>query len=148
MIENYSAIHDQQFGTKANGFGGLDTEFTFNKSPVILGQLTRLKKWMDDGVLQLASFHPDYQFAGTDPDDVTNATNRSPYPTLHLIREESIDRAVQAFPDAAAIYETNIATMEALGEAGWTDLLAACRDDAAASGCGATPSDPSRGQPS
>ncbi len=101
-----------------------------------------------DGVLQLASFHPDYQFAGTDPDDVTNATNRSPYPTLHLIREESIDRAVQAFPDAAAIYETNIATMEALGEAGWTDLLAACRDDAAASGCGATPSDPSRGQPS
>ena len=54
MIENYSAIHDQQFGTKANGFGGLDTEFTFNKSPVILGQLTRLKKWMDDGVLQLA----------------------------------------------------------------------------------------------
>jgi hypothetical protein len=54
LIENYSAIHDQQFGTKANGFGGLDTEFTFNKSPVILGQLTRLKKWMDDGVLQLA----------------------------------------------------------------------------------------------
>ena len=101
-----------------------------------------------DGVLQLASFHPDYQFAGTDPDDVTNATNRSPYPTLHLIREESIDRAVQAFPDAAAIYETNIATMEALGEAGWADLLAACRDDAAASDCGATPSDPPHGQSS
>ena len=85
-----------------------------------------------DGVLQLASFHPDYQFAGTEPDDVTNATNRSPYPTLHLLREESIDRAVQAFPEAEAIYETNIATMETLGDSGWQILLAACRSDATA----------------
>ena len=84
------------------------------------------------GVLQLASFHPDYQFAGTEPDDVTNATNRSPYPTLHLLREESIDRAVQAFPEAEAIYETNIATMETLGDSGWQILLAACRSDATA----------------
>jgi hypothetical protein len=83
-------------------------------------------------VLQLASFHPDYQFAGTEPDDVTNATNRSPYPTLHLLREASIDRAVQAFPEAEAIYETNIATMQALGTAGWQALLDACRDDAVA----------------
>ncbi|MDO9316282.1 MAG: DUF1415 domain-containing protein [Burkholderiaceae bacterium] len=90
-----------------------------------------------DGVLQLASFHPDYQFAGTEPDDVTNATNRSPYPTLHLLREESLDRAVQAFPEAEAIYETNIATMEALGTAGWQLLASSCRDDAVAQAAGA-----------
>ena len=69
-----------------------------------------------DGILQVASFHPDYQFEGTDADDVGNATNRSPYPTLHLIREESIDRAVEAFPEAETIYETNIATLEKLGD--------------------------------
>ncbi|MDL2338396.1 MAG: DUF1415 domain-containing protein [Pseudomonadota bacterium] len=82
-----------------------------------------------DGVLQLASFHPDYQFADTDMDDVTNATNRSPYPTLHLLREASIDRAVQAFPEAEAIYEANIATMQALGTAGWLALQDACKQD-------------------
>ncbi|MBY0468264.1 MAG: DUF1415 domain-containing protein [Burkholderiaceae bacterium] len=84
-----------------------------------------------DGELQLASFHPDYQFAGTAPDDVTNATNRSPYPTLHLLREASIDRAVQAFPDAEAIYEVNLRTMATLGPAGWQALQAQCRRDAA-----------------
>lgn len=83
-----------------------------------------------DGELQLASFHPAYQFEGTEPDDVTNATNRSPYPTLHLLREASIDRAVQAFPDAEAIYEANLRTMTALGEAGWLALQAQCRRDA------------------
>ena len=84
-----------------------------------------------DGELQLASFHPDYQFEGTEPNDVTNATNRSPYPTLHLLREASIDRAVQAFPDAEAIYEVNLRTMESLGPAGWQALQAQCRRDAA-----------------
>lgn len=83
-----------------------------------------------DGELQLATFHPDYQFAGTEPDDVTNATNRSPYPTLHLLREASIDRAVQAFPDAEAIYEVNLRTMASLGSAGWQALQAQCRRDA------------------
>jgi hypothetical protein len=75
-----------------------------------------------EGVLQVASFHPDYQFEGTEPDDITNATNRSPYPTLHLIREESIDRAVAAFPEAETIYEANMATMEQLGPDGWAAL--------------------------
>jgi hypothetical protein len=75
-----------------------------------------------DGVIQIASLHPGYQFAGTHPDDVTNFTNRSPYPTLHLLREDSIDRAVQAFPDAEAIFEVNMQTMERLGLAGWTAL--------------------------
>ena len=85
-----------------------------------------------EGVLQVASFHPQYQFEGTAPDDITNATNRSPYPTLHLIREESIDRAVDAFPEAETIYEVNMATMERLGPDGWAALQQQCRDDAAA----------------
>ncbi len=75
-----------------------------------------------EGVIQVASFHPDYCFAGTTADDITNATNRSPHPTLHLIREDSIDRAVAAFPQAERIYEANMAIMERLGPAGWEAL--------------------------
>ena len=75
-----------------------------------------------EGVIQLASFHPRYQFAGTAEDDIGNNTNRAPYPTLHLLREDSIDQAVQAFPDAEAIWEANLATMERLGKAGWSAL--------------------------
>lgn len=75
-----------------------------------------------EGVLQVASFHPDYQFSGTDEDDIGNYTNRSPYPTLHLIRESSLARAVEAFPDAEDIYETNIRTMNQLGLEGWKKL--------------------------
>ena len=75
-----------------------------------------------DGVLQIAALHPLFQFAGTDVDDITNFTNRSPYPTLHLLREISIDRAVAAFPNAEAIFEVNMATMERLGAAGWAEL--------------------------
>jgi hypothetical protein len=75
-----------------------------------------------EGVVQIASFHPQYQFAGTDPNDITNFTNRSPYPTLHLIREASIDRAVAAFPEAEDIFEANMATLNQLGLAGWQAL--------------------------
>ena len=75
-----------------------------------------------EGVVQIAHFHPRFQFAGTEPDDPGNATNRAPYPTLHLLREESIDRAVEAFPEAEAIFEANIATLQRLGPAGWTAL--------------------------
>lgn len=75
-----------------------------------------------EGVLQIASFHPQFQFAGTTVDDITNATNRSPYPTLHLIREASIDRAVEAFPHAESIYEVNMATLQRLGPEGWAAL--------------------------
>ena len=82
------------------------------------------------GTLQIASFHPNYQFAGTAPDDPGNATNRSPYPTLHLLREEGVARAAEAFPEAEAIYERNIETMERLGNAGWAALRQACREDA------------------
>jgi hypothetical protein len=75
-----------------------------------------------DGVLQIASLHPQYQFAGTELDDITNFTNRSPYPSLHLLREDSIDRAVAAFPNPQVIFETNMQTMQTLGAAGWQAL--------------------------
>jgi uncharacterized protein len=83
-----------------------------------------------DGVLQLASFHPHFQFAGTEADDITNATNRSPWPVLHLLREASVDRAVAAFPEADAIYEANMRTLEALGPEGWAALQARWRTSA------------------
>lgn len=76
-----------------------------------------------DGVLQVASFHPDYRFAGTHADDIANCTNRSPWPILHLLREDSVARAVAAFPDAATIYERNIATLRTLGSDGWRALM-------------------------
>jgi len=76
-----------------------------------------------DGVLQVASFHPDYQFAGSAADDVENFTNRSPYPTLHLLREDSVSRAVEAFPDPEVIVERNVETLRKLGADGWRDLL-------------------------
>jgi hypothetical protein len=75
-----------------------------------------------EGVLQIASFHPRYRFAGSDPDDIANSTNRSPYPMLHLLREASVDRAVAAFPEAAEIYERNIVTLRRLGREGWRRL--------------------------
>jgi len=83
-----------------------------------------------EGVIQIASFHPDYRFAGSEPDDIANATNRSPYPTLHLLREESIERALATFADPDSIFETNIATLERLGAEGWAALRRRCREDA------------------
>lgn len=89
----------------------------------VLDRADRLLMDMDlDGVLQIASLHPRYQFAGTEADDITNFTNRAPYPTLHLLREESVDRAVAAFPRAEAIFETNMQTMQDLGPEGWAAL--------------------------
>ena len=89
-----------------------------------LGDADALVEAMDlDGVLQVASFHPQYQFAGSEPDDADNLTNRAPYPILHLLREASIDRAVAAYPDPDAIIERNIATVRELGFAGWDKLL-------------------------
>lgn len=76
-----------------------------------------------EGVLQVASFHPQYQFAGTDSDDIENFTNRSPYPTLHLLREDSVARAVAAYPDPDAIVERNIQTLQQLGPEGWHKLF-------------------------
>ena len=78
-----------------------------------------------EGVIQVASFHPDYRFAGTEADDVTNATNRSPHPTLHLLRESSVERAVARFGDTGAICDANLKTLRELGNAGWEQLRAA-----------------------
>jgi hypothetical protein len=75
-----------------------------------------------EGVIQLASFHPGFQFAGTEAGDISNFTNRSPYPTIHLLREASIERAVQAFPQPEAIYEANMQTLQRLGPQGWAAL--------------------------
>ncbi len=76
-----------------------------------------------EGEFQVASFHPDYQFADSLPDDIENYSNRSPYPTLHLLREASIERAVATFPNAADIYERNIETLRRLGHDGWRRLF-------------------------
>ena len=76
-----------------------------------------------DGVLQVASFHPDYQFADTGPHDIGNYSNRAPFPTLHLLREESLDRAIEAFPDPESIFGTNLKTLEKLGLSGWKALF-------------------------
>lgn len=76
------------------------------------------------GILQVASFHPDYQFDGTHAEDASNYTNRAPFPTLHLLREDSVERAVAAFPDPDVIVERNIATLDKLGADGFKRLLA------------------------
>jgi uncharacterized protein len=112
-------------------------ETTLVIHPNVLGDFTEFNDFLDTadaalrelgyaGVLQVASFHPHYQFAGTAPDDLGNATNRSPYPTLHLLREASIDRAVAAFPQADAIFEANIRTLRSLGPQGWASMQAQC----------------------
>ena len=75
-----------------------------------------------EGVIQLASFHPQFQFDGTEPDAISNYTNRAPFAILHLLREESVERAVEAFPQADAIFDVNIATLEKLGLPGWKSL--------------------------
>lgn len=76
-----------------------------------------------DGVVQLASFHPKFQFEGTEPEDIGNFTNRAPFAILHLLREDSVARAVEAFPEADAIFDVNIQTLEKLGHAGWQALF-------------------------
>lgn len=75
-----------------------------------------------DGILQIADFHPGYQFDGNTPDDIANYSNRSPYPTLHILREDSIERAVESMPDTASIYENNLETLDKLGHEGWAAL--------------------------
>jgi hypothetical protein len=76
-----------------------------------------------EGVLQVASFHPDYQFDGSAADDMANFSNRSPFPTLHLLREDSIEQAVESHPDTDTIYERNIETLRRLGPRGWQALM-------------------------
>lgn len=109
-------------------------ETTLLVHPHVLGDFLDFNDFLDiadaalvefglDGTLQIASFHPQYQFADSLPDDITNFTNRSPHPTLHLLREASIARAVASMPDTADIYERNMRTLRRLGPAGWRALF-------------------------
>ena len=111
-----------------------DTDTTLLVHPDVLGDFLDYNDFLEhadalvesldlDGTLQVASFHPDYQFAGTTPGDPSNLTNRAPYPVLHLLREESIDRAVAAYPEPDAIIDRNIETVTTLGTDGWAKLL-------------------------
>ena len=101
--------------------------------PFVLGDFHEYNNFLDvadatvvhlglEGEIQIASFHPAYRFGDTAADDIENFSNRSPFPTLHLLRESSIDKAVAVFPDAADIYERNIETLRRLGHAGWHQL--------------------------
>jgi hypothetical protein len=110
-----------------------DCETTLLIHPHVLGDFLDYNDFLDvadaavetlklDGVLQVASFHPHYQFADTGPDDVENATNRSPFPTLHLLREASVERAAEAMSDPDEIYRRNIDTLRKLGPDGWKAL--------------------------
>ena len=111
-----------------------ETDTTLTVHPRVLADFLDYNDFLDtadalvaslglEGDLQVASFHPRYRFAGTADDDIGNYTNRAPYPTLHLLREDSVSRAVEAFPDPDAIVERNIETLRALGIDGWRDLL-------------------------
>ena len=99
---------------------GLEEFLEFN-TVVSRGERMIRKKGLD-GVIQLASFHPHFCFSGAADGDIANFSNRSPYPTLHLLREASIDKAVRAFPDPESIYGANARTLEKLGAAGWAAL--------------------------
>jgi hypothetical protein len=110
-----------------------ECETTLLIHPDVLGDFVEFNDFLDlvDATLdaldlvddiQVASFHPRFQFAQTARDDVENCTNRSPYPTLHLLRQASVERAVAAFGDTERIYESNIATLRGLGVDGWRRL--------------------------
>lgn len=105
---------------------GFDDFLAFNDMAALAERL--LKRLRLRGVFQIATFHPDYQFAGAGVDDIENYTNRAPYPILHLLREESVTRAVDGFPDPDSIYERNQARLRALGHRGWRDLMDAPDD--------------------
>ncbi|GAB1579657.1 DUF1415 domain-containing protein [Bordetella petrii] len=100
----------------------LDDFYEFNDFADLSDRL--LKRMRLVGVLQVATFHPAFQFADTEPEDIENCTNRSPHPILHLLREDSVDRAVDAFGDPAEIYEKNMETLRRLGWDGWRKLMA------------------------
>jgi hypothetical protein len=111
-----------------------ETDTTLLIHPHVLGDFLDYNDFLDladalvedmglEGVLQVASFHPGYQFADAGPDDIGNFTNRSPYPTLHLLREDSVSRAVDAYLDPGVIVERNLGTLERLGHAGWRRLF-------------------------
>ncbi len=116
-----------------------DCETTLLIHPEVLGDFLDYNDFLEladrlledlrlDGIIQVASFHPDYQFADSQPDDPANCTNRSPYPMLHLLREASIEAATANLPDPDLIFERNIKTLRNLGMDGWKELVKGSRD--------------------
>ena len=112
-------------------------ETTLLIHPRVLGDFAAYNQFLDiidllleqsgnEGVLQVASFHPDYQFDGTAIDDAGNFTNRSPYPILHILREASLERAIASHPDIDAVPEQNIQRMNALGSKQLKKLVEEC----------------------
>ncbi len=110
-----------------------ETDTTLLIHPQVLGDFLDYNDFLEvadalvadlgyEGILQVASFHPQYQFADTETGDIGNFTNRSPYPTLHLLRESSVERAVESHPDTDRIYRENIETLRRLGHEGWDRL--------------------------
>ena len=110
-----------------------DVDTTLLIAPKVLRDFSAFVEFLDlaevvlrthqlNGVFQIASFHPEFVFAGARDDEITNCTNRSPYPMLHLLREASVSRATNATPDATQIFERNMATLTRLGYAGWKAL--------------------------
>ncbi len=115
-------------------------ETTLLIHPGVLGDFLAYNDFLDladasvralglEGELQIASFHPDYRFAGSADDAIENCSNRSPYPTLHLLREASIAHAVETLADTGDIYRRNVETLRKLGVDGWRALM---RDDSLA----------------
>jgi hypothetical protein len=121
-----------------------DIDTTLLIHPRVLGDFLDYNEFLDvadaaigdldlEGEIQVASFHPRYQFADTFVDDIGNFSNRTPYPTLHLLREASIDRAVEAFPESSAIFDKNMETLQRLGIEGWRRLFVQDQAPSAAS---------------
>lgn len=114
-----------------------ETETTLLVFPTLFNDFHRYLDFVDmaenlmfeqgcEGVYQLATFHPDYCFSGAEPDDVSNYTNRSPYPMLHLLREASVEKAIEFYGDTSDIPNENIEKMETLGRAKLDDMFATC----------------------
>jgi uncharacterized protein len=111
-----------------------NTETSLLIHPSVLQEFGRYNQFLDyadqllrelnmEGDFQIASFHPDYQFANTEQDDIENFTNRSPYPLLHLLREDSVERAVANYENAEMIPDNNIALMQELGKLALMDMF-------------------------
>lgn len=118
-----------------NAVDAAECETTLLIHPHVLGDFLDYNDFLDaadaavetlglEGELQVASFHPDYQFDGSSPDDVENFSNRSPFPTLHLLREASVERAMESMTDTDSIYRRNVKTLQKLGTDGWQALWA------------------------
>jgi hypothetical protein len=134
--QRYAAGLLEEFRSELSGLQAADPlrcETTLLIHPWVLDDFVEYNEFLEvceaaivdlglEGELQVASFHPRYQFADTAPEDIENYTNRSPYPMLHLLREASVERAVAAVADPEEIYRRNIRTLRELGHAGWQRL--------------------------